>query len=122
MTAHDPTPSRAQETDEQRETTRGEALAPFDATDAPHAEAAPPRTLDVRNVTLEEPTRSTPALVEELATVGWIDGAGSFVTLAVDLGGEPVTVTLQAEEARRLAGAVEASVRDVEELHAEAGR
>lgn len=107
--------------DEQRKNS-GAPLAPDDVADAPNAEAAAPRALDAKNVTLEEPTRSTPSLVEQVETVGWIDGAGSFVSISIDLGGEPVTVTLQAEEARRLADAVEASVRDAEELREEASR
>jgi hypothetical protein len=107
--------------DDDDEPARGETLVPDDVADAPHAEAAAARTLDARNVTLEEPTRSTPALVEELATVGWVDGAGGFVSVAVDLGGEPVTLSLEAEEARRLAASIEASLLDVEELREEAG-
>jgi hypothetical protein len=119
MTAREPTPSRAQETDEQHETV-GEALEPDDVADAPHAEAAAARPLDLRNVTLEEPTRGTPQLVRGLSTVGWIDGAGSFVSISIDLGGEPVTLSLTAEEARDLVAAIEASILDTVELREEA--
>jgi hypothetical protein len=121
MTAHDPTRASGKETDEQQENS-GEALAPDDVADAPNAEAAAARTLDVRNVTVEEPTRATPQLVRGLSTVGWIDGAGSFVSVAVDLGGEPVTLSLEAEEARRLAASIEASLLDVRELREEGRR